>query len=64
MTKNEFRQFFAQCKPYLKLNTFCKECDIQTPALTHFVKGYDAALSEANLIKLYNYISDKLEKIA
>lgn len=64
MSKKDYRNFFAQCKSYFKLNTFCKKCDIKMPSLTQFVKGYDSALSESKLKQLYDCVIEFCQNIA
>ena len=64
MSKNDYRVFFAKCKSYLKLSTFCKMCDIKLSNVTMFVNGYDSALTDYKLNKLYMCITDTLNKIA
>lgn len=63
MRKSVYRSFFAQCKSILKLKYFCNKVGISPSNLTQFIKGYDNALTESNLSRLYNCIIAELEKI-
>lgn len=64
MRKNEYRSFFAECKPLLKLNYFCREIGISPVNLSRFMKGeqWNYELSEATCKRLYDAITNKLQK--
>lgn len=66
MAKNEYRKFFAECKPMVKLNYFSKQCGIASSRLSLFMKGeeYNYTLSEKKLQTLYNCIIEGLKTIA
>ena len=53
-SKEWYRQYFAACKPYLKLNTFCKMVGVNQSSLSKFIK--DPLLS-------YTVSLDSLEKL-
>ena len=63
MKKSEFRDFFAKCKPYVKLNRICKEAGIKQQNLSSFMSGYDYALSIDKLQHIYNILIDKMSEI-
>lgn len=52
--KEWYREYFNQCKPYLKLNTFCKMCGVNQSSLSKFIK--DPLLS-------YTVSLDSLERL-
>lgn len=58
-----YREFFAQCKSMLKISYFCKKVNVSPQNLSHFIKGYDNALSINNLSRLYKCVLQELEKI-
>lgn len=60
--KEWYRQYFNQCKPYLKLNTFCKMCGVDQSALSKFLKDplFDYILSLESLERLYVVTKDVL----
>lgn len=66
MTKNSYREFFANVKPFLKLNYFCKLSGVSQVSLSRFMKGseWNYEISEERLHVLYSAIVDCLQKIA
>lgn len=58
MSKNEFRTFFAQCKPFLKFKYFLHLADIDPANFSRFMKGneWDYEMSLDSLNKLYTVI--------
>ena len=65
MTKAEYREYFAQCKPYIKFNYFIKECNISQSSFSKFMKDplFDYVLSINSLDKVYSMIKDCVNKI-
>lgn len=63
MTKNEYREFFAYCKQYIKLSAACKNAQIKQSNLTAFLRGYDYALSIEKLERIKRAITDICENI-
>lgn len=66
MTKDSYREFFANVKPILKLNYFCKLSGVSQVSLSRFMKGseWNYEISEDRLHLLYSCIVDHLQKIA
>lgn len=64
MTKAEYRQYFAECRKYVKLTVIAKENGIHVSNLSHFINdGVDFLMSLEMCEKLYNAIAATLEKI-
>lgn len=66
MSKSDYRSFFANVKPFIKLNYFCKVCGVHPVNLSRFMKGseWDYEISDEKLQDLYLSICNCLEKIA
>ena len=66
MTKNDYRLFFAQCKPFLKMSFFLKRAGITTGCFSLFMKGesHDYCLSYESLERIYVDIIQTLENVA
>ena len=66
MSKDDYYSFFAECKPYIKFNTFLKECGISSSAFSKFLKGkqFYYEISEDKLKRLYDDITEFCNKIA
>ena len=66
MTKNEYRAFFAECKPFLKLKNFCELAGVNPVSLSRFMKGqeWDYEMSLQKLNELYIVIHAFCETIA
>ena len=64
MNKAEFRALFLEAKRYIKFFPILKECDIPQSNFSHFLKGWDYALSLDKLNELYNAIQDRVKKFA
>ncbi len=64
--KTFYREYFALCKPYIKLNSFCKMCGISQSSLSKFINDPNQAyvLSLESLEKLYIVIQAYLKTIA
>ena len=64
MTKNEFRSFFAQCKPFLKIKYFLNLADISPVNFSRFMKGseWDYEMSLESLNKLYYIVKTHFEE--
>lgn len=63
MKKSEFRDFFAECKQYIKLNRICEEVCIPQQNLSSFMNGYDYALSIDKLYIIYNHLIDTISEL-
>lgn len=64
MTKAEYRQYFAECRKYVKLTVIAKENGIHVSNLSHFINDeVDFLMSLEMCEKLYNAIAATLEKI-
>lgn len=65
MSKNDFRLFFAEIKPYITFAPFLKSTGIAKSNFSLFMKGesYDYALSLEKLINLRLSIIDFCKKI-
>ena len=52
MSKNEYREFFAECKPFLKMKYFCELAGVNPVSLSIFMKGqewdYEMSLQKCN----------------
>lgn len=66
MTKNEYRQFFANVRPFLNMKSFLDLAEIKSPCFSRFMKGegWDYEISHEKLNTLYFCIIDFCEKIA
>lgn len=66
MTKAEYREYFAQCKDFIKFNKFIKECGICQPCFSRFMSNelFDYQISIEKLDQLYNSIKAEVNKIA
>lgn len=66
MSKNDFRAFFAEIKPFITFAPFLKSTGIAKSNFSLFMKGepYDYALSLEKLILLRLAIIDFCKKIA
>lgn len=66
MTKNDYRTFFANVKPFVKLNYFCKIVHISPVNLSRFLKGsdWDYELSLDRCRILYEEICSTFRNIA
>lgn len=66
MTKSEYREYFAQCKDFIKFNYFLKQCDICQPAFSKFMINdyFDYQVSIEKLDCLYRLIKQSVNNIA
>lgn len=66
MSKSDYRSFFAQCKPYIKLSKFADMAGIHKSTLSLFMKGaaYDYCISVNRLAKMYDLICTWCDNIA
>lgn len=66
MSKNEYREFFAKCKPFIKYKYFCKIAGVSPVSLSRFLKGseWDYEMSLDKCYSLYSAICQALENIA
>ena len=66
MSKNEYRSFFAECMPFLKLKYFCNQVGLSNATLSMFMRGnqFDYMISLDKLNDLYSAITCKLNEIA
>lgn len=65
MSKNDFRLFFAQCRPLLKMVKFCEKAGVSCVCFSRFMKGkeFNYCLSLGKLRNLYDVIIDELSSI-
>ena len=63
--KNFYRTTLNSYKPYIKISVIAKECGLQQPNLSKFLKdrAYDDSMSLENLDLLYNAIKSKISCI-
>lgn len=63
MTKNDYREFFANVQPFIKINYFLKQLKINSANYYMFMKGDDwnRFLSIDKLEALYNAINQEIE---
>lgn len=64
VSREELRTFFASVSPYIKLKTFCKECDIAQSNISQFIRYGSSSISTDKLLDLYKAVTDYFEKIA
>lgn len=66
ITKSEYRSFFAQCKPFLRIAYFLKRNGLAASTFSLFMKGseFDYMISLDRLHMLYNDICNTVAKIA
>ena len=64
MNKDEFRSLFLEAKKYIKFFPILKELNIPQANFSHFLKGWDYAMSYEKLYALYNAIQDRVSKFA
>lgn len=66
MTKNDYRTFFAQCKPFIRFRFFLDLAKISPVNFSRFMRGdewdYEVSLDKLNV--LYHCILDTFQKIA
>lgn len=64
MTKNEYRQFFANVQPFIKINYFLKQLKINHSNYCMFMKGDDwnRFLSIDKLDSLYKAINQEVNE--
>lgn len=66
MTKNDYREFFVQCKPFIRFNYFLRKCRISPVNFSRFLKGnewnYEISLDKLRI--LYEEICSTFENIA
>ena len=60
MTKAEYREYFAQCKPLLRMSYFLRLAGIGDSNFSYFMKGNDFLLSLEKLELLYNCIGNEV----
>ena len=65
-TKDSYREYFAECKPYVKFSKFLSDCDITSGQFSLFMRGseYNWTMSIDRLQVLYDHMHEVLEKIA
>ena len=63
--KKFYRTTLNNYKPYIKITVIAKECGLQQPNLSKFLKGeaYDDSMSLENLDLLYNAVKQKINYI-
>ncbi len=66
MKKSEYRDFFADVKPFLKINYFLKKEGISSGAFSLFMRGeeHDYCISLDRLERVYDDVVQTLENIA
>lgn len=66
MSKSDYRSFFAQCKPYIKLSRFANMAGIHKSTLSLFMKSdaYDYCISLDRLCKMYTLIVTWCDDVA
>lgn len=65
MTKNQYKEFFANVSKYLKISNILIEVNISRSAYAKFMQGQLGFMSLDTCKKLYDYICDiRFEKIA
>lgn len=66
MTKNEYRTFFANVKPFIKLNYFLKRNNLAQSTFSVFMRGEfeNYQISIDKLKVLYDDIIQTLDKVA
>lgn len=66
MTKDSYREYFANVKRYVKFRPFLIDCDIVSSQFSLFMRGseYNWTMSIEKLDLLYNHVHGTLEKIA
>lgn len=66
MSKDDYRSFFAQCKPYVKLSRFADMAGIHKSTLSLFMKGsaYNYCISLDRLNNMYMLIVTWCDNIA
>lgn len=66
MTKNEYRTFFANVKPFIRFRYFCKKVNVSPINLSRFLKGsewdYEMSIEKCHI--LYEEIVNTFEKVA
>lgn len=62
MTKTEYREYFAQCRPLLRMTYFLKMAGIGESNFSYFMKGNDFLVSIEKLELLYNCIGNELSE--
>lgn len=66
MTKNDYREFFANVKPFIRFRYFCDKVKISPINLSRFMKGnewdYEMSLEKCRI--LYEEIVNTFENIA
>ena len=67
MTKNEYRSFFALCKPFIKFNFFLKQLHISNATFSRFLNyddgRYDGFISAVRLDELYREVYNSCSAI-
>ena len=66
MSKGSYREFFAQCKPAIKLSYFCQIAHVPATTLSMFIKSdaYDYMMSLDACKRLYDAITGYFANIA
>ena len=66
LTKDSYREYFAECRPYVKFSKFLKDCNISSGQFSLFMRGseYNWTMAIERLDVLYNHIHEVLGKIA
>ena len=66
MTKNDYRQFFANVKPFIKINYFLKRNNLSQSTFSVFMRGefenYQISLDKLKV--LYDDVIQTLENVA
>ena len=65
MSKSEIRDFLIECKPCIKLNTFCKMVNINQSTLSLFMRSNenDYMISHDKLIELVSIITNYMYEL-
>jgi len=61
-SKTDYRSYFASVWDYVKMSYFLKQCHVNQPNFSRFMKGseYDYLISWDKLENLYQEISKKI----
>nr|DAU21671.1 MAG TPA: hypothetical protein [Inoviridae sp.] len=62
MTKAEYREYFAECKPFIKFKYFLKKCNIPESSFSKFMQDdlFDYQISLNKLNQLYNLLNETI----
>lgn len=65
MSKNSYREFFAQCKSLIKFSRICELAGVSRVTFSRFMKGdqFNWCLSLDTLSRLYDVLQSELQKL-